>query len=360
MGALRALALTDLTQGRNPLDRLTARPAPGSAPPGGSGEQATGRPGNAPPGGAEAAGTPAGPPVAGHGDPAAVLPGGTPAGAAGDPLACRTEEDELSDSPWAGPAPGDPAPVPALVNLLVPAGTLLGWGTAPAQAGGWGLLDADEARALVRAASRHPGTRWCMTVIAPDGTAIAHGCAAGRHPWPANGPPPTPPPGYPPRPRPRPGPSPQRASDSPGGPGDASGGRGGAPGPQPGTQAAQLLGLLQRLNITLEPVARDTCDHAHAEDRYVPGCKLRHLIHARNQTCTAPACNAQAQHCDLDHTVPYPDGPTDECNLNPKCRRHHRTKQAPGWKVAQPAPGTATWTTPSGRTHTTRPTTYDL
>ncbi len=212
-------------------------------------------------------------------------------------------------------------PLPALVNLLVPAGTLLGWGTAPAQAGGWGLLDADETRALVRAASAHPRTRWCMTVIAPDGTAIAHGCAAGQHPWPPNRPP---------------------------------------PGPESAAQAAQLLSLMRRLNITLEPVARDTCDHAHAEDRYVPSRKLKHLIHARNQTCTAPACNAQAQHCDLDHTVPYPDGPTDECNLNPKCRRHHRTKQAPGWKAAQPAPGTATWTTPSGRTHTTPPTTYDL
>jgi hypothetical protein len=42
-------------------------------------------------------------------------------------------------------------------RLTIPAGTLLGWGTAPAQAAGWGLLDADETRALVRAAARHPG-----------------------------------------------------------------------------------------------------------------------------------------------------------------------------------------------------------
>ncbi len=39
-------------------------------------------------------------------------------------------------------APADPPPVPALINLLVPAGTLLGLSTAPAQAGSWGLLDA--------------------------------------------------------------------------------------------------------------------------------------------------------------------------------------------------------------------------
>jgi hypothetical protein len=334
VGRLRALVLTDLTQGRNPLDRLAARPAPGSVPPSGS-PGASGNPRDR------------------RENSACAAPGTLP-GTGGDPLACRDDaEDELSSGPWPGQAAGGPVALPALVNLLVPAGTLLGWGTAPAQAGGWGLLDADETQALVRAASQHPRTRCCMTIIAPDGTAIAHGCAAGRHPWPTDSPPPPSPPGNSPSPRPRPDPPPRHASDAPDG-------RGAAPGPQPAAQAAQLLGLLRRLNITLEPVARDTCDHAHAEDHYVPSRKLRHLIHARNQTCTAPACNAQARHCDLDHTIPYPDGSTDECNLNPKCRRHHRTKQAPGWKVAQPTPGTATWTTPAGRTHTTLPTTYDL
>ncbi len=125
-------------------------------------------------------------------------------------------------------------------------------------------------------------------------------------------------------------------------------------------QAAQLAELLRQMNVTFEPIARDVCDHRHAEDRYVPSRKLKHLLRARGQTCSAPACNAQAQYCDLDHTVPYPEGPTDQCNLNPKCRRHHRVKQGPGWKVTQPTPDTATWTVPSGRTHSTRATTYDL
>jgi hypothetical protein len=160
-----------------------------------------------------------------------------------------------------------------------------------------------------------------VTIIAPDGTALAHGCAAGQHPWQQHGPP---------------------SSASP---------------PE---KAAMLLDLLRRLNVTFEPIARHTCDHQSAEDRYAPGRKLRHLARARNQRCTAPACNAQALYCDLDHTVPYPDGPTCQCNLTPKCRRHHRTKQAPGWNVTQPAPGTTVWTTPSGRTHRTTPTTYDI
>jgi hypothetical protein len=188
IGRLRALVLTDLTQGRNPLDRLTPPPAPqpeGTTPPG----------------------TP-------H--------GGTPQTDSTRETACAPQagnspvrgqaasaEDEPSGPRPASAHPDGPVPVPALINLLVPTGTLLGWGTAPAQAAGWGLLDADEIQALIRAASQHPRTRWCMTITAPDGTAIAHGCATGQHPWPGNQPwtrgAPTGPPARPDPVQPRPG-----------------------------------------------------------------------------------------------------------------------------------------------------------
>jgi hypothetical protein len=46
--------------------------------------------------------------------------------------------------------------------------------------------------------------------------------------------------------------------------------------------------------------------------------------------------------------------------LGPKCRRHHRAKQAPGWRVEQTEPGIMRWTLPNARTHTTTPTVYDL
>jgi len=39
-------------------------------------------------------------------------------------------------------------------------------------------------------------------------------------------------------------------------------------------------------------------------------------------------------------------------SLVPLCRRHHQAKQAPGWHLSQTAPGTLTWTTPSGRRYT--------
>jgi hypothetical protein len=232
LGQLRALALTDLTQGRDPLDRIKpmpvtpSRPAPADNDPASAGTDRA----------SDAAGEPS---DGAH-------------GAASSPAS------------YTGQArPGEPAPLPALINLLVPAGTLLGWSTAPGEAAGWGLLDTEETQALVRAASRHPITRWCTTLVAPDGTAIAHGCATGQHPWPQNGPP--------------------NSGDPP---------------------AAQLFDLLRLLNITFEPLARDTCGHQNAENRYVPSRKLRHLVRARNQLCTAPACNAQAIYCDLDHSVP--------------------------------------------------------
>src|ERR1022692_3252204 len=48
----------------------------------------------------------------------------------------------------------------------------------------------------------------------------------------------------------------------------------------------------------------------------------------------------------------------NECGLVPVCRHDHKTKQAPGWTLTQPRPGHMTWTTPSGRTYTTDPTSY--
>ena len=73
----------------------------------------------------------------------------------------------------------------------------------------------------------------------------------------------------------------------------------------------------------------------------------------------APGCLAPALNADLDHTIPWPDGPTDQRNLAPRCRAHHRAKQTPDWQADQLAPGVTRWTLPSGRTRITTPTRYD-
>jgi len=151
---LRALAYTDLTQGRNPLDRLTRPGAPGADETGDGGHS----------------GAPE-----------------SKAGASGgrldeDPYA--DDDTDPDDSPGgSGATASDPAPFPALINLTIPAGTILDLSHAPGDIGGWGLADSTDTRRLARAAARHPATRWCATLIGPDGTAIAHGCARGPQPW---------------------------------------------------------------------------------------------------------------------------------------------------------------------------------
>ena len=114
-------------------------------------------------------------------------------------------------------------------------------------------------------------------------------------------------------------------------------------------------------NITMTPVARGPCDHAHAEVGYHPSRKLAHLIRARSATCTAPGCCRPAARCDLDHTIAWDQGGlTCECDLAPLCRRHHRCKQAEGWRLEQPEPGVLVWRTPAGRTYVTTPAEYPV
>ena len=144
-----------------------------------------------------------------------------------DAAADAEEEDEGRPAGFDGPPPGSPfdqtgrkTPLPALINITIPAGTLLGWSDTPADVGTWGLMDAETARGLIEAASRHPRTRWCYTLTGPDGEAIAHACARGSHPW-------TPPP----------------APTTRDAPGDAH-------------RMTQLAELLTRLNAAPEPIAR--------------------------------------------------------------------------------------------------------
>ena len=96
------------------------------------------------------------------------------------------EHDETDEGRPGGKPPfpgGGKAPLPGLLNIIVTDGALLGWSDALGEAGGWGLLAPDQIRELVEAASLHPRTRWCVTLVNKDGEAIAHGCARGRHPW---------------------------------------------------------------------------------------------------------------------------------------------------------------------------------
>ena len=209
----------------------------------------------------------------------------------------------------------------ALVNITVPWSALQGESGIPADAAGFGLVDAQDARDLAAAAARDSRTRWCVTALHPDGTAAAHGCIPGRHPPPA--------------------------ARDPAAPG---------PDPPPGTRPQDYL---RQARIRMTPIARGGCDHAHAEAGYRPSRRLQHLVKTRNARCTAPGCGRPAARCDLDHTVAWDQGGlTCECGLAPLCRGHHRCKQAQGWRLEQPEPGVLVWRTPSGRSYATSPTQY--
>ncbi len=238
--------------------------------------------------------------AAGH----ASSPGGN---SPGDPGGSGGSGPHNGSSPAASDVsrPGSPDAGPslaALINITVPLGTVQGTSEEPGSADGFGPLDAETARDLLAAAARNPRTRWCITAVAPDGTAAAHACAPGaRH---------------------------------------------GPPDPQA---------------LTYSNVIRGPCHHAQAQRTYRPSRKLRHLVNARNTTCTAPGCSQPAARCDLDHTDPWEHGgATCPCNLAPLCRHHHQCKQAQGWQLEQPEPGVLIWHTPTGRTYTLTPTRYTV
>jgi hypothetical protein len=223
------------------------------------------------------------------------------------------------------PVPPGLAALTGSVNLVMPALAWLGLTDAPGEITGTpagGPADASTCRDLASALATRGDARWCLTLTDAGGRAVAHGCA-------------------------RRGPGPL-GHTSPGGPGP--------PGPA-GPGPPDLLGWLR--SIPLIPVERGDCSHRLEVPGYRPSPRLRHQVKTRSPRCSFPGCRRPAAACDDDHTLAWHEGGrTCECNLSPLCRRHHRAKQAPGWQLTQPRPGTLVWTLPSGRSYTTEPEPY--
>ena len=92
------------------------------------------------------------------------------------------------------------------------------------------------------------------------------------------------------------------------------------------------------------------------EDRYRPSTALADYIRTRDLTCRFPGCDRPATHADIDHTQPWPTGPTHPTNCKCYCRLHHLIKTFwTGWHDTQHPDGTLTITTPAGLTYTTKP-----
>jgi len=80
------------------------------------------------------------------------------------------------------------------------------------------------------------------------------------------------------------------------------------------------------VGATITPIVHP--GQAPPEPRYRPSKKLADFVRCRDMTCRFPGCKVPATHTDVDHTIPWPYGPTAASNLKCLCRRHHLLKRS--------------------------------
>lgn len=99
----------------------------------------------------------------------------------------------------------------------------------------------------------------------------------------------------------------------------------------------RLLGLLGPAGIA-----------DRAEPQHDPSAALARQVDTRDQRCTGIGCNRG--HCERDHQVAHPTGPTAVWNLDLKSIRCHHLKHE-GWTVTTDQHGRHHWTSPLGHTY---------
>jgi hypothetical protein len=124
-----------------------------------------------------------------------------------------------------------------------------------------------------------------------------------------------------------------------------------------GVMPTPLLGVMLERGATVREIRHP--GDALPEKGYVPSRGLAEFVRCRDLTCRWPGCDKPAGRCDIDHTVPYPLGPTHASNLKCLCRFHHLFKTfwggRNGWRDQQLPDGSIIWTSPTGHAYTTRP-----
>ncbi|MGH3906507.1 MAG: DUF222 domain-containing protein [Pseudonocardiaceae bacterium] len=128
-------------------------------------------------------------------------------------------------------------------------------------------------------------------------------------------------------------------------------------GPIPAPLARQIAAGGTWRRLLTDPASGTLLDYGRST--YTPPDGLADFVRARDVYCRNPICGQRAATADLDHTIPYPEGPTSEDNLYGACRHDHLIKTfTPGWHVDQHPDGRITWTTPTGHTYTSHPHDY--
>ncbi len=96
-------------------------------------------------------------------------------------------------------------------------------------------------------------------------------------------------------------------------------------------------------------------------DDYDIPARIRRAVLQRHRFEVFPYGTHTTTSLDLDHTQPYQwgqhwtPGQTAPDKLGPLRRKPHRAKTHAGWHLAQPQPGTFTWTSPLGRRYLITP-----
>ena len=95
--------------------------------------------------------------------------------------------------------------------------------------------------------------------------------------------------------------------------------------------------------LTGAPVALD-------RSTYRVPTALRRWLGVTSPTCVFPGCGRPARDCDLDHLTAWSEGgATDDENLAPECRHHHRLRHESRWAPSRdPDTGEMRWTSPLG------------
>ncbi|MDO9378923.1 MAG: HNH endonuclease signature motif containing protein, partial [Nocardioidaceae bacterium] len=103
-------------------------------------------------------------------------------------------------------------------------------------------------------------------------------------------------------------------------------------------------------NITIKPVIDLAAEISTTG--YVAPPRLREQLRlAQRNLCAFPYCDRRGSiRFDVDHVTPHDaGGATTTSNTHLLCRYHHRVKTHSRWKATKTAPGTTTWTSPTGQ-----------
>jgi hypothetical protein len=124
-------------------------------------------------------------------------------------------------------------------------------------------------------------------------------------------------------------------------------------GPVPASMARRLAETASWRKVTVDGTTGAVTEIGRTP--YTPSAALGDLVRIRDATCRFPGCRHPARRCDLDHVVPWPDGPTTAGNLAALCRHHHRLKHQTRWTVRAGPGGDLLWTSPAGQRYPTSP-----